>query len=85
MTSDNTINTVTEELTNILIDASKNCSKLTKTPKRKMQKDRKKGEYFDSGCCSKRKELQRPGKLLSNNPHDIDIRNTYLQTKKQYK
>ena len=80
MTSEKTINTAIEELTNVLIDASENCSKLTKTPKREMQKNKK--ECFDSECYSKRKGL---GKLLSNNPHDIDIRNTYFQTKKQYK
>ena len=58
MTSDKTINTATEELTNILIDASKSCLKLAKTAKRKVQKNRKK-EYFNSECCSEKKELQR--------------------------
>ena len=34
MTSDKTINTAIEKLTKILIDASKNCLKLTKTSKK---------------------------------------------------
>ena len=57
MTSDKTINTAIEEIANILVDASKSCLKLTKTAKRKVQKNREK-EYFDSECYSKRENYR---------------------------
>ena len=46
---------------------------------------KKKNEYFGSDCYSKRKELQRLGKLLSEKPNDINIRHSYFQTEKLYK
>ena len=83
-TSDIHMNTTATDLTNILINVSKNCLKLNKTQKRKT-KNNKNREYFDYECYLKRKELQRLGRLLSNHPNNINIRNTYFQTKKQYK
>ena len=40
---------------------------------------KKKNEYFDSDCYSKRKELQRLEKLLSEKPNNINIRHSYFQ------
>ena len=71
-------------ITNILINVSKNCLKLSKIQKKK-KKNNKSKEYFDSECYLKRKELQRLGRLLSSDPNNISIRNTYFQTKKHYK
>ena len=53
--------------------------------KNKKKKKRKKNEYVDSDCYSKRKELQRLGKLLSVKPNDINIKHSYFQTNKLYK
>ena len=78
------MNTAVTDLTNVLVNVSRNCLKLNKTQKRKT-KSNKNGEYFDYECYLKRKELQRLGRLLSNHPNNINIRNTYFQTKKQYK
>ena len=78
------MNTAVTDITNILINVSKNCLKLSKTQKKK-KKNNKSKEYFDSECYMKRKELQRLGRLLSSDPNNISIRNTYFQTKKHYK
>ena len=56
--------------------------KTRQNTKKKSAKEQKK-VYFDSECYSKRKELQRLGKLLSNNPHDIDIRNIFPNKEKK--
>ena len=61
---------------------SKKCLKFKS---RSNKKKRKKNEYFDPDCYSKRKELQRLGKLLSEKPNDINIRHSYFQIKKLYK
>ena len=78
------MNTAVTDITNILIDVSKNCLKLNKTQKERKRTTKSKG-YFDSECYLKSKELQRLGRLLSSDPNNISIRNTYFQTKKQYK
>ena len=83
-TSDKLMNTAVTDITNILINVSKNCLKLSKTQKKKKNNNESK-EYFDSECYLKRKELQRLGRLLSSDPNNISIRNTYFQTKKHYK
>ena len=76
------LNLAVTDLTNILINLSKKCLKFKS---RSNKKKRKKNEYFDSDCYSKRKELQRLGKFLSEKPNDINIRHSYFQTKKLYK
>ena len=76
------LNLAVTDLTKILINLSKKCLKFKS---RSNKKKRKKNEYFDSDCYSKRKELQRLGKLLSEKPNDINIRHSYFQTKKLYK
>ena len=82
--SDIHMNTAVTDLTNILVNVSRNCLKLNNTQKRK-PKCNKNREYFNYECYLKRKELQRLRRLLSNHPNNINIRNTYFQTKKQYK
>ena len=69
------MNTAVTDITNILINVSQNCLKLSKTQKKK-KKNNKSKEYFDSECYLKRKELQRLGRLLSSDPNNISIRNT---------
>ena len=76
------LNLAVTDLTNILINLSIKCLKFKS---RSNEKERKKNEYFGSDCYSKRKELQRLGKLLSEKPNDIKIRESYFQTKKLYK
>ena len=83
-TSDKRMNTAVTDITNILINVSKNCLKLSKTQKKKKNNNKSK-EYFDSECYLKRKERQRLGRLLSSDPNNISIRNTYFQTKKHCK
>ena len=78
------MNTAVTDLTNILVNVSRNCLKLNKTQKRKT-KSNKNREYFDYECYLKRKELQRLGRLFSNHPNNINIRNTYFQTKNNTK
>ena len=48
-TSDMLMNTAVTDITNILINVSKNCLKLSKTQKKK-KKENKSKEYFDSEC-----------------------------------
>ena len=68
------LNLAVTDLTKILINLSKKCLQFKS---RSNKKKRKKNEYFDSDCYSKRKELQRLGKLLSEKPNDINI---YIRT-----
>ena len=50
-----------------------------------MKRQNNKNNYFDSDCYKKRKELQRLAKLMSSKPNDIHIRNSFYQTKRNYK
>ena len=42
-------------------------------------------KYFDTDCYNMRREVRRLAIILSESPHDIDIRNSNHQTKKKYK
>ena len=76
------MNITVTDLINIFINVSRNCLKLNKTQERKT-KNNKNREYFE--CYLERKELQRLGRLLFNRPNNINIRNTYFQTKNSTK
>ena len=59
--------------------------KCLKTVNKNMKRQNNKNKYFDSDCYKKRKEQQRLAKLMSSKPNDIHIRNSFCQTKRNYK
>ena len=81
--SRNSIDKRVEELTEILIKVSTKCLKITKNRHKSSKPNQKK--YFDIDCHNMRREVRRLAIILSKSPHDIDIRNSYHQTKKQHK
>ena len=58
--------------------------KCLKTVNKNRKRQNIKNNYFDSDCYKKRKELQRLAKLISSKPNDINIRNSFYQTKRTY-
>ena len=68
----------------LLISAYNQCLK-KQTRKSNANRKKQKTKHFDENCYRKRKDLNRLGILMCKFPNNVDIRNTYHNTKKNYR
>ncbi len=56
-----------------------------KSVSKRRKKHKSKNTKFDTDCYNKRKELSRIGNMLSKNPNNVNLRNTFHKNKREYK
>ena len=71
-------------INDLLISACNQCLQ-KQTRKSNADRTKLKTTIFDEDCYRKRKELNRLGKLMCKSPNNVDIRNSYHNTKKNYR